>query len=294
MSLTPFRDVAAAAWLDEDVVEVRGPDAVSFLQGQLSQDLGSPAAAAGAWSFLLEPQGKLDALLRVGQPEPDLVVLVMEGGHGPAVVERIERFKLRVDAEIGLVDARVLAVRGPAPSVPDPGTEPGRWVVAADHPGLVGYDLVGPEPTTPAGVGVVDPAWFEAVRIEAGLPRLGRDVAVGALPAETGMVERAVSFAKGCYTGQELVARVDSRGGRAPWHLVGVRVDRPGPAPWPAPPLAVTVDGEEVGVLTSLIGPPHRQPPIGLARVRRAVEVPGLGVVGDGVVVQLTTLPLVS
>ena len=64
-----------------------------------------------------------------------------------------------------------------------------------------------------------DPAEYEAVRIAAGIPRMGAELTDKTIPGETGLIELTVSFTKGCYTGQELVARIDSRGGNVPRHL---------------------------------------------------------------------------
>src|SRR5687768_12379363 len=87
-----------------DVVRVSGPDAISFLQGQLSQDVDGLAVGATAWSLLLQPQGKVDALVRVTRIADDAVVLDVDGGFGDAVVTRLDRFKLRVKADIDALD----------------------------------------------------------------------------------------------------------------------------------------------------------------------------------------------
>ena len=291
----PMHDRVAAAWWDRDVVRAHGPDAISFLQGQLSQDIEGLDAGEAAWSFLLDPQGKLEAVLRIVR-EPDGVVMHVDAGFGEAVVERIERFKLRVKAEVELLPWRVLAVRGPAGSAAGAGAEPpGECLVApAGHPGYDGYDLIGEAPGPPDGMALVESVYLRAALIEAGIPTMGVDIEVGAIPAETGLVEKAASFTKGCYTGQELVARIDSRGGRAPRHLVGVRFEG-GPGALPEPGTVLVVDGSEAGVLTSIVGPPVRIGGIGLARVKRSIEVPATAeVAGGGGVARLESLPLVS
>ena len=94
-------------------------------------------------------------------------------------------------------------------------------VLAVDDPGFAGCDLVGTAVTWPADVPVGDPAAFEAARIEAGRPVMGRDLSEKTIPQEAGLVERAVSLTKGCYTGQELVARLDARHSRVARRLVG-------------------------------------------------------------------------
>lgn len=292
MTDVAMRDLPAAAWWPREVIEVSGPEAVSFLQGQLSQDVESLALGDAAWSFLLEPQGKVDALLRVVRVAPDRMLLHVDRGYGEAVVARIERFKLRVKADVRLLDWRVLAVRGPGASAPTDVAD-GVVVAPAGHPGADGYDVLGASPPVPEGVAVVDLAFFDAVRIEAGLPTLGVDLEAGAIPAETGLVDQAVSFTKGCYTGQELVARIDSRGGRAPTRLVGLV------APSDSTILAgddLVVGGVSAGRVTSLVGPPIRTQHIGLAIVKRSIETPVEAVAGKGDrgVAQLRDLPLLS
>jgi folate-binding protein YgfZ len=109
------------------------------------------------------------------------------------------------------------------------------------------------------------------VRIEAGIPVMGREIDEGTIPAEAGVVDMSVSFTKGCYTGQELVARIDSRGGNVPRRLRGVVL-----GDGTVPPLGATVqsEGKEVGRLTSVAFSPRLDAPVALAYVRRAVEVP--------------------
>src|SRR5919109_2413667 len=95
-----LRHGAGAVWLPRDILRVAGPDALSFLQGQLSQDVVAVEIGASAWSFLLQPQGKVDALVRLTRTADDEVVVDVDGGHGDAVVARLNRFKLRVKADI--------------------------------------------------------------------------------------------------------------------------------------------------------------------------------------------------
>ena len=94
--------------MPRDFVEVSGTDAATFLQGQLSQDIDVVRARGSAWSFLLQPQGKVDAWLRVSVAGPEAFVLDVDGGFGEAVVTRLNRFRLRVKVDI--IRARV-AVR---------------------------------------------------------------------------------------------------------------------------------------------------------------------------------------
>jgi folate-binding protein YgfZ len=189
--------------------------------------------------------------------------------------------------------SRCLAVRGPKARELAAHIQSMR--LDADWPGLPGVDLFtstfGP---LPEGLRVCDPQVYEAVRIEAGVPVMGREIDEKTIPAETGVVERAVSFTKGCFTGQELVARIDSRGGNVPRHLRGVVV---GTNVVPPVGATITVDGKEVAVLTSVAESLERRAPVGLAYVRRAVEPPADVVVswdGGSAPARVEALPLVA
>ena len=287
-----LRNEAGAVWLPRDFVRVSGPEATSFLQGQLSQDLDGMGPGTATLSFLLQPQGKVDALVRVTWLSDDDVVLDVDGGWGEAVIARLSRFKLRVKVDIGPLDWRCLAVRGPrSHELTD-----GHAALANDWPGLPGVDLVGPEQAVqvPAGVRVCDLQAYESVRIEAGFPAMGRELDEKTIPAETGIVDRAVSFTKGCFTGQELVARIDSRGGNVPRHLRGVVVLT---NVLPPPGAKVVVGDKDVGTLTSVGESLERRAPVALAYVGRAVEPPADAVVsweGGSAPAHVETLPLVA
>jgi len=290
-----LRDGAGVVDLPRDFIRVVGPGALTFLQGQLSQQVEIPVGAS-AWSLLLQPQGKVVALLRLSRMGDEEYVLDTEGGWAAAVVERLNRFKLRVKADIEVVEGwECLAVRGPRAHEVAPGG------VAADWPGFAGVDLIGPagEVEPPAGVRVCSHAAYELARIESGVPVMGRELDESTIPAEAGIVDLAVSFTKGCYTGQELVARIDSRGGNVPRRLRGVVVLDDGPLP---PPGTIVhaggpEAGKDVGVLTSVARSVRLGGPVALAYVRRAVEPPAeveLRWDGDTARAQVLALPLVS
>jgi tRNA-modifying protein YgfZ len=257
-------DDVGALWVDRDVVSVSGPAAVSFLQGQCSQDLASLALGASAWTFVLQPRGKVEALCRVTRAADEEILLDIDGGWGERLIARLNRFKLRVKADIVPVTWRCLALRGPGierlgTSPADDGSVDGDvggvggvgggalWrALDASWPGLPGMDRLGTAPAVPDGVALVSPAAFELARIEAGVPQMGSELTEDTIPAETGLVARTVSFTKGCYTGQELVARIDSRGGHVPRNLRRVVLDQLAPVG-----ASVTVAGKVAGVLTS-------------------------------------------
>ncbi len=262
------------AWVsvERDVVEVRGPDAVAFLQGQCSQDLLGLGSGGSAWSFVLQPTGKLDQLVRVTRQTDDVVLLDVDAGAGPALVARLQRFKLRVRAELVRHD-RWSACRPPATDREPAGPEGAVRVVGWWGQGSW---WLGPVPAT--GAVPLD----ERDRIEAGWPAAEAELTPEVIPAECGLVPLAVSFTKGCYTGQELVARIDSRGGNVPRRLCrlvpldGGTID---------PGDRLVFEGAEVGWVTSAAPPDGRRAgAIGLGYVGRSVEL--------GAIVYAGTVPV--
>ena len=292
-----LRRAAGALELPRDVLRVAGPDTLTFLQGQLTQDVTTIADGESAWSLLLAPQGKVVALLRVTRESGESVLLDTDGGWGDAVVERLQRFKLRVKCDIEPVAWRCVAVRGPeaAAVVSSGGAADGGsdLAVAADWPGLAGVDLLGPEPTAPAGAVACPLEAYEAVRIECGIPAMGSELDERTIPAEAGVVDLTVSFTKGCYTCQELVARIDSRGGNVPRRLRGLVFDDDRSSP----PVGAEVrhDERQVGSITSVTRSPGRGATVALAYVGRAVSPPAqVDVVWNGTTLgaRVETLPL--
>jgi tRNA-modifying protein YgfZ len=195
---TPFLDPDA-----RDHVVVDGPDALTYLQSQISQDIRELPVGASAWTLVLDPTGKVDALAQVTRSDDDRFDFATDAGFGDALAARLNRFKIRVKAEISVESA--------------PSSAP-----SAEH---------------------------ESARVAAGWPRMGHEIVPGeTIPAMTGVVAEAVCFTKGCYPGQELVERMDSRGADAPKRL---RVVEVGPGAAVGDPVT-GVDGAEVGSLTSV------------------------------------------
>ena len=269
-----------------EVTRVTGPDTVRFLDGLLSQAIEPLPAGGAARSLLLAPQGKLRAMLWVLRAG-DGVRLVSDGGRGEVVRNDLNRFRIRVDATVeagtpvvevwGPAGADVLAEAGLAAPASGTWQEEGGMVanlplLSSSLPRFV-VDAAHAECIISAGAVRAGSLAVGAVRIEAGEPAVGVDVDETTIPQEAGVVAASVDFTKGCYLGQELVARIDSRG-HVNRHLRGLVI-----AENVIPPLGaeVVADGKEVGTLTSTAESLDLRAPIALALVRREVE-PGAAV----------------
>jgi folate-binding protein YgfZ len=280
---------------DRAVISVAGPDARSYLQGQISQDLLSLAAGDSVEALVLTPQGKLDAYVRVGLCSDDELVLDVEPAYGEAILARLQRFKLRIKATLDLAIEPMVSLRGPkSEGLIAPGRHDDAFAHVVAWPGLVGIDLVGPAASSPVGVDLGDPVALEVARIEAGWPRMGKELNEQTIAAAAGIVERTVSFTKGCYTGQELVARLDSRGNRVPLRLEGfVAPSSAGDLPADEAPLML--GDKSVGHVTSAAFDPARGAVVGLCYLRREVEVPAecsIAMPTGEVTAQLVALPI--
>ncbi len=261
---------ATAVRRDRDMVYVAGPDACAYLQGQLSQDVDALAPGEAAYTFVLQPTGKVDAWLRVTRMADDAFLLDVESGWGEAVVARLTRFLLRTDCTVEVFDWEMVTVMDAEPDtvdIPISGV-----AIPVDWPGLQGVDLLGPSVVIPDSMKEVDNSVWEYRRIAAGIPALGAEMDESTIPGATGMVDRSVSFTKGCYTGQELVARVDSRSAGTPTRLVRAVGDGLAPVIGSE----ITLDGDLAGRLTSVAVDADEAGLgfVALAQVRRAVMVP--------------------
>ncbi len=265
-----IREDVAVVEGGHEVVWVDGPGAVGFLQGILSQDVEAMEPGAVARSFLLAPQGKLEALLWLMR-EPERVGIVSDAGLGERVAERLGHYKIRVKATIAVEDRPVWSLWGPrSREVAEVGE---RWV-EADGTVRVPFPARGLDRVLMIGeVGLAEVTRagelaMTAARVEAGEPVMDRDVDESTIPQETGLVPEAVSFTKGCYLGQELVARIDSRG-RVNRQLRGLAVTRNVLPPEGA---GVWAGERELGRITSVSESLFVGAPIGLSLLRREAE----------------------
>jgi len=297
-----------------DVIEVTGPDGGSYLHGQLSQDVLGLEIGQSALTLLLSPQGKVDAWIRMTRLGTERYWLDIDEGFGEAALERLNRFKLRVDTEMKLLSLPMISVRGP---LAINGAET-LSIVATDEidnevvivpptgAGVVGFDVLGSGATSAVEKSDLAQGNLQALeteRIRLGTPAMGAELDESTIPASAGIVERSVDFTKGCYVGQELVARIDSRGVSTPRTLCGLQMAEPlssdaSDLVGSAEGLKLTLDDAEVGVVTSYQNSPTYGP-VGLAYIKRGIDVPSEAAVGESegdqpkaIEVNLTLLPI--
>jgi folate-binding protein YgfZ len=294
-----------------EVVRVTGPDRVSFLQGMLTQDVEGLPAGSVADAALLTAKGAMVADARVVKRSDDLLLLT-EPGFGPAVRGALEKYLISEDAELAdatalfgqlsLVGpeaeafaARVLGLGPPAGAALRPfdaaaGTT--AWAVPQGQllPGvdlLVPVEALGPvfDRLLDAGATPVGFAALEVLRVERGTPRFGMDMDEKTIPLEANL-ERALHYQKGCYIGQEVIARATFRG-HMNRHLVGLRFA----GALPSHRTELLVGERRVGWVTSAVESP-RLGAIGLGYAHRDVEQPGTELTLAGGAGKATVEPL--
>jgi folate-binding protein YgfZ len=279
-----------------------GGEAREFLHGQVSNDIEALEPGQGCYAAFLTPKGKMLGDLRVLN-FGDALFLDTERVSLQALFNRVLHFKLGRDVELHkrTLERGLLSLVGPgaravaaaealgreehANLAAEIGGVPVRLVATAGGVDLICDAERTADLKTALHLTEVSEAAAEVVRVESGRPRYGLDLDESVIPQEAGLNERAVSFTKGCYVGQETVARLYYRG-KPNRHLRGLRLSEP----------AATGDllrlGErEVGRLGSSVVSPARGP-IGLAIVRREAAPGDTVTVGDdGVMANLVELP---
>jgi folate-binding protein YgfZ len=281
----------------QDRLELTGRDRVRWLHGQVTNDIKALANGAGCRAVHLTPKGKMFADLTV-RCEPERLVLTVEGGHGAALAARFAKFIVMDDAAVEEISDRegVLLIAGPeAPAALARLTGDESWDLAAYHhrgariagfavtivasawTGERGYEICCAADAAEnvarallaAGIAPCGELAFDTLRIEAGWGRFGRDFGDEHLPVEAGL-EHAISYTKGCYVGQEIIARLRTYGQPAKL-LSGLASDQLTPAG------AVVADdhGIDVGVVSSSVHSPTLERPIALAVLRREAAKSG-------------------
>lgn len=286
--------------LGREVLRVTGGERVSFLHGMVTCDVEGLAVGAVASAALLTPKGALVCDARVWRRAGEMLLEVGQG-HGERVREHLARYLISEDAELqdASADLTALSLVGPlaqAAAQAVMGSHADLLAVAPSLlPGRPGADLLVPralvaqvvEQLLGQGCTLAGAETFEVVRVEAGLPRYGLDMDDGTLLLEAGL-ERAVSYQKGCYIGQEVVARATFRG-QVQKKLTGLLLGDE-----PAQPGALLFRGEKkVGQLGSVVRSPLMGQTIALAIVHRDSLAAGtkLGFEGRAEVATVHALP---
>lgn len=273
---------------DRAWITVSGPDAAEYLQGQITNDVEALEPGTGCYALLLNRKGRVQAEMRILRTGDETFLIETGTDQEPGLSRHLGMYKIGRKVELEAADRATLVLLGPGtPEVT--GTAPG-----PEH-AFSTVTIAGAEclaVSTPSGLDLVcasedgervraelerkhaipiSDAAVEIVRVESGRPRFGREMADTTMPAEAGVVDRAVNFEKGCYIGQEPVARLHYRG-RPNRHLRGLRFTGPAASGDP-----VRLGDRELGTVgTAVISPAKGW--IGLAILRREAE-PGSTVV---------------
>jgi folate-binding protein YgfZ len=287
------------------VLVVGGAEAAEYLQGQLTNDIEAIGPGEGAYAALLDRKGHMQADMRVLRPgEGSELWLLLEPEGLAAASRHLQMYKIGREVEVrdaggersllSLIGPRSVEIAGSAP-LPENACET-VTVGGAECLALgtaAGIDLLVPadererarDALLAAGAAEVSAEATEILRIEAGRPRFGAEMGTETMPAEAGIVEQAVSFTKGCYIGQETVARLHYKG-KPNRHLRGLRFSAPAAAGE-----ALRVGEKEVGTVGSSAVSPALGP-VGLAILRREAEPGATVTVGeDGVTAEVVALP---
>lgn len=308
-------------------IEVSGPDAASFLHNLCTNDVKGLMPGSGCEAFLTSAQAKVlghALIFRVAceRGTEGAFWLDLAPGQADKVLRHLDRHLISEQATLSdrSSDLVQLHVCGPDASrridhvfYVQPALSPapnvtlfeiegaGVQVRRTDSFGLPGFDLLADLATgvrlwqrlVAAGVRPAGARPAEILRVEAGRPLYGIDIDDTNLPQEAGRTEQAISFTKGCYIGQETVARIRTYG-HVNRSLVGVRLSGPSAA---EPGSHVLREGAEVGLVTSSVLSPKVGCPVALAYVKRGCERPGtrLQVQASGVRrdAEVATLPFV-
>ena len=194
--MEPASLTSGVARRPRDFVRVAGPDAEDYLQRMLSNDVAALAVGQSCEALLLTPKARVIAPMRVLRRADDDFLLLTEPSLGETLRDQLLRMRFAAKAEIELEEHTSTLVFG-AGAEGIPNDDYGETAVE-----VLDAEL---EPTLDADA-------LEELRIRAGTPRFGREIDDRVLPAEAGLVERAVSLTKGCYPGQEPIARLHYRG----------------------------------------------------------------------------------
>jgi folate-binding protein YgfZ len=232
-----------------EFVDVRGPDAASYLQAMVSNDVEALAVGDACEALLLTPKARVIAPLTVLRRGVSDFLLLTEPGLGERVRSVLLRSRFAAKCEVELEEHESVVVLGEAPGIP-----------------VQDYGLLAVEVLDGDHEATVDADELELLRVKAGTPRWGREIDDRILPAEAGLDQRAIDFEKGCYPGQEPVARQHYRG-RVNRTLRVLAIEG---TELPEYDAELMFEGKAIGRVTSAIGAGHHVVALGFVRV----EVP--------------------
>jgi folate-binding protein YgfZ len=265
-------------------IRVTGSEGAEFLQGQLTNDIEALQPGSGCYAALLDRKGHIQADMRVLRLAPDELLIDTEPAAGPGVLRHLSMYKIGRDADVADAGEEIAAISLLGPRTAEILGTPGGaehshrevrldGVDARAVTTLAGADvLVSPADAAQvqaallaAGAEPVDADAAEIARVEAGRPRLGHEMSTATMPQEAGINERAVSFTKGCYIGQETVARLHYKG-KPNRHLRLLASEQP-----LREGAAVRLGERELGTVGTAVISPARGP-LALAILRREAE----------------------
>ena len=267
---TPVREHLAVAraggaiyeHTDIALVRVAGRDAARLLQNVVTSDIDALAVCDGQYGLALTPKGKPLADAWIVREAGDAFVCACEDGARDDLSATLKRYRLASRADIADVTGERALLERPL-AAPGDGWRPGplgALLLAGVDEARAAWDA-----ELAAGAVAIGAEVRETLRIEQGLPRYGVDFDATNLPAEAGVVERAISFTKGCYVGQEPIVRLAHRG-HANRELRRLHLSEA-----PALPATLLEGGREVGRITSSAGLPEGGA-AALGYVHRTVE----------------------
>ncbi|PYQ42127.1 MAG: hypothetical protein DMF77_13970 [Acidobacteria bacterium] len=265
------------------VLAVTGPQRIKFLHNIVSNDLLSRRPGQGTLAALMDVKGHLLALLRALATE-DAVHLEMPSDRLDVVEPLLVHYRVGAPVRFARPPVAVLGLMGPR------AMETMRQA-DAELPAEMGREdhvltTVGRRRVRIVRATHVGPATLDVLRIEDGRPWYGPDISEDNLLHETGLLDEYHSPAKGCYVGQEVVARLEARGANVNKKLRGLKLDLPVPSGSP-----VMQDGREVGRVTT-VGVSPRLGPIAMAYLHRSASEPGTTVEVNGRTAVVAALPL--
>lgn len=274
---------------DPAVLVLRGDDAGEFLNGQVSNDVSALADGESRYALLLTPKGKLRADMRIAK-DGDETLVVTAQSHLPAIRHTIDTFRIGYFFSTEDATGEFALIEVLAPNAAELLEALAVPVVVLDSP--LGADALVESAEAPAvlaalaggGLNEIDDEAAKAARVAAGVPAFGAELDEDTFPAEAGLEARAVSFEKGCYVGQETVARMHYKG-KPNRHLRILTSSEP-----LSPGAAVTGEGRELGRVGTVAADADGNP-IALAILRREGE-PGSEVDAGGVAATIVEVPV--